>query len=89
MLRHLFLYDSQDKNLLKIEDEYMLGDALLIAPVLTRKQSRDIYLPKGEWVNIFNGKQYKGGQTLKNYPVALDEIAVFKLKNAGFDIELV
>ena len=89
VLRHLFLYDSEDENLLKTEDEYMLGDALLIAPVLTRKTSRDIYLPKGEWVNIFNGREYTGRQTLKNYPVALDEIAVFRLKDAGFDIDLI
>lgn len=88
VLRHLFLYDAADETALKTEDEYMLGDALLVAPVLTRKNHRDIYLPKGEWVNIFNGKEYTGRQTLKNYPVALDEIAVFKLKSADFTVSL-
>ena len=82
MMRHLFLYDSNDPNTFNVENEYMLGEDLLVAPVLTIGKKRNIYLPKGEWENIFTGETYKGGQTLKNYSVPLEAIPVFKNKNA-------
>ena len=82
LMRHLFLYDSSDKKALDVEDEYMLGCGLLVAPVLKRRKKRSIYLPKGQWINIFDGREYEGGQTLKNYKVPLESIPVFKLKNA-------
>ncbi len=82
MMRHLFLYDASDEKCLDIEDEYMLGCGLLAAPMLKRKKSRNIYLPKGKWVNIFTGEEYDGGRTLENYNVPLEMIPVFKLENA-------
>lgn len=82
MMRHLFLYDSRDTNTFVIENEYMLGEDLLVAPVLTIGKKRDIYLPKGEWVNIFTGETFNGRHTLKNYSVPLEAVSVFKNKNA-------
>ena len=79
LMRHLFLYDPSDEKTFDIEDEYMLGCGLLVAPVLKRKTRRNIYLPKGKWVDIFNGVQYEGGQTLRNYKVPLESIPVFRL----------
>lgn len=82
LMRHLFLYDCTDANVYDIEDEYMLGDALLVAPVMDNVDERDIYLPKGEWENIFTGETFEGGQTLKGVKLPLEAIAVFKLKGA-------
>ncbi len=82
LMRHLFLHDAEDTKTYDIEDEYMLGSCLLAAPVLNRRKKRDIYLPKGEWVNIFTGREYKGKTVLKNYRARLEEIPVFRLKNA-------
>lgn len=78
LMRHLFLYDSADKNCFDIEDEYMLGDSLLIAPVLGRWNSRNIYLPEGKWINIFDGREYEGGRWLKHYKVPLESVPVFR-----------
>lgn len=83
LMRHLFLYDPADENVLDIEDEYMLGDALLVAPVLDATHERDIYLPKGVWQNIFTGEEFTGSQTLKAVQLPLEAVAVFKLKGSA------
>ena len=85
LMRHLFLYDSGDKRNLDIEDEYMLGCGLLVAPVLGRKNRRNIYLPKGEWIDFFTGVEYTGGIVIKNRSVPLEAIPVFVLKNSPSD----
>lgn len=85
LMRHLFLYDCKDEKLRGIEDEYMLGSALLIAPVTGRGKKRKIYLPEGKWQDIFTKKEYEGGKTIKNYPVPLESIPVFRLLDAPSD----
>lgn len=82
LLRHLFLFDPSDEKTFDIEDEYMLGGALLVAPVLRRRNKRCIYLPEGQWINIFNGKEYKGSHVLRNYKVPLESVPVFRLAGA-------
>ncbi len=85
LMRHLFLFDCEDKKLRNIEDEYMLGSALLVAPVTGRGKKRNIYLPKGKWQDIFTKKEYEGGKTIKSYPVPLELIPVFRLLDAPSD----
>jgi alpha-D-xyloside xylohydrolase len=79
LLRHLYLYDPKDPNVLNIENEYMLGNALLAAPVFSMAEARDIYLPRGNWRNILDGKTYPGGQTLAAFPAPFRQIPVFLL----------
>ena len=39
-----------DQTALAVDDEFLLGDDILVAPVLSEGQlSRDIYLPEGQW----------------------------------------
>jgi len=82
LMRPLFLYDCTDEAVSDIDDEYMLGGALLIAPVLDDGFSRDIYLPAGQWEDIFTGEAYEGQSTLYDYPVPLEMIPVFRLRGA-------
>lgn len=82
LMRALFLYDCTDETLWDVEDEYMLGGALLVAPVLDDSCVRDIRLPAGQWTNIFTGEEYDGSVTLYDYPVAREMIPVFRLKGA-------
>ena len=77
LMRHLFLYDPQDETVYGIDDEYMLGDALLVAPVLTDAADRDIYLPRGDWTHLISGQSFKGGQRLAHFPAPLAQIPVF------------
>jgi alpha-D-xyloside xylohydrolase len=80
-IRHLFLYDHTDPRTFDIEDQYMLGDALLIAPVFEDTEKRDVYLPQGEWQELFSGDIYTGRQMLKDYPSPFTRIPVFYNKN--------
>jgi alpha-D-xyloside xylohydrolase len=80
LMRHLFLYDPKDQNVYNIDDEYMLGEALLAAPVFSADEKRDIYLPKGNWRNMLDGKTYQGNQSIKDYPVPFRQIPVFLLE---------
>ncbi|NLW89932.1 MAG: alpha-xylosidase [Clostridiaceae bacterium] len=42
------------------DQQYMLGDALLVAPVLRRDHTVDVYLPEGRWTNYFTGETIDG-----------------------------
>lgn len=65
MMRPLVYDWHTDETAVRCEDEFMLGDTLLVAPILEENAvSRHVYLPAGEWVGYFDGKDYNGGQTV-------------------------
>ena len=81
--RALVLYDQNDPRCADIWDEYMFGDAFLVAPVLdVNTFTRSIYLPKGSWTDIYTGKVYSGGRTLPLYIAPLSKIPVFINNNS-------
>ena len=56
MMRALYLEYPEDRNVRYIDDEYLFGDSLLVAPVLkplSKTNIREIYLPKGVWYDYF------------------------------------
>ncbi len=80
LMRPLALMWQDDTKVYSIDDEYMFGDAFLVAPVLDNTFSRDIYLPEGRWKDLNTGVTYNvgpEGKTLTNYAVALQELPVF------------
>lgn len=75
--RPLILEDQDDYNVLGIDDEFMVGDALLAAPVLHPGVTRrDLYLPRGQWYDYFSGKKYEGGQYI-SVDAPLDTVPLF------------
>jgi alpha-glucosidase (family GH31 glycosyl hydrolase) len=58
-----------------IEDEYMFGDDLLVAPVHTPGERRTITLPKGNWTSFWTGEPVAGGT--REFRAPLGEIPVF------------
>ena len=47
--------DPMDGEALTVEDEFLLGDFLLVAPVLEEGAiKRDVYLPRGRWVSSWS-----------------------------------
>ena len=61
MLRTLFFEFPNDETSWLIEDEYMFGENLLVAPILeTGKNERKVYLPEGAWFDYQTGKVYEG-----------------------------
>ena len=77
LMRALALYDSKDENCLDIDDEYMLGDGLLVAPVLDMGEKRDVYLPSGSWKELFTGEVHEGGRWLRDCVCPMEMIPVF------------
>lgn len=62
MQRALLLEYPDDPGAWMIEDEYMFGENLLVAPMLEEESGRDVYLPgKDRWVDYQTGKQYGPG----------------------------
>ena len=54
-----------DENAVNCQDEYLLGNDLLIAPLLEENAtSREVYLPDGVWFDFFDGTEYSGNQTI-------------------------
>ncbi|XP_053611423.1 myogenesis-regulating glycosidase-like isoform X2 [Plodia interpunctella] len=62
-----------------IWDEYLLGDSILVAPVVERgARSRDVYLPAGTWLAEGDpDRKHKGGDWIRDYPAKLDELPYF------------
>lgn len=64
IVRPLFANYKNDKKCLTINDEYMVGEDLLVAPILTQDAiERSVYFPEGEWIDYLNGKKYKGNKS--------------------------
>ena len=65
MVRALLVEFPDDPGAWLVEDEYMFGSQMLVAPLLESGNSRMVYLPKGKWIDYQSGKVYDGGyQTL-------------------------
>ena len=66
MVRALLVEFPHDQGAWYVEDEYMFGSKILVAPLLESGNSRKVYLPKGKWIDYQNGKVYEGGyQTIE------------------------
>ena len=70
--------------------QWLIGDALLAAPLygsdFESATSRNIYLPKGKWVDYYSGKIYVGPTTLENFDIPLDKAPLF-VGGSGFIVE--
>jgi len=66
IMRGLVMDFAADKRVWNIDDEYLFGPALLVAPVTQYKaRSRSVYLPAGTaWYDFYTGRKIEGGQTI-------------------------
>ncbi len=66
VVRPMLLNFQDDGYTHNLDDQFMVGDVLLIAPVLTEgAENRRVYLPKGtNWYDYWTGEYFFGGQTL-------------------------
>ena len=62
MLRTLFFEYPEDPTSWTIDDEYMFGSNLLVAPLLESGEGRRVYLPPGEWIDYQTGMTYAGAR---------------------------
>jgi alpha-glucosidase len=75
-IRPLFWQDPADTRLWDIEDAFMLGDSLLIAPILEEAgNKRSIILPRGEWFNFWNSFDHERDRLFSNGTTEVDVVA--------------
>ncbi|MBR1686943.1 MAG: alpha-xylosidase [Prevotella sp.] len=61
MVRALLVEFPEDAGAWLVEDEYMFGSQILVAPLLESGTSRTCYLPQGKWIDYQTLKVYEGG----------------------------
>ena len=63
VFRPLCLEFQKDRNALEVNDQFMVGQWLMVAPIVDQgKVSRDVYLPKGcNWYDFHTGEKFPGG----------------------------
>jgi alpha-glucosidase len=66
MVRPLFWPAASDPRLWEVDDAFLLGDDLLVAPVLEEGAAeREVHLPQGEWYDFWGDRLYEGGSTIR------------------------
>jgi len=61
MVRALFVDFPKDACAWLIDNEYLFGSDILVAPLFDESGERDVYLPGGNWIDYQTGKEYKPG----------------------------
>jgi alpha-glucosidase (family GH31 glycosyl hydrolase) len=82
LLRPMYLEYPDMPEAYACDTQYMLGDALLAAPIVTpgvgpdRVATRTVWLPPGSWCNFFTGEPLDGGRTM-TVTAGLTDIPLF------------
>lgn len=61
-MRAMVMEFPADPTCIMLDRQYMLGDALLVAPVFNAQGAVSFYLPKGQWTHLFSGEEVAGEQ---------------------------
>ncbi len=71
----------QEERFWETDDCYMMGDSLLVAPLLadSAQDGRTVCLPQGNWYDFWTGERYAGGQS---YWLETEDIPVFVKENS-------
>ena len=78
VMRTLFYEFPRDSYAWEVEDEFLFGSDVLVAPVLYENQrQRKVYLPAGvQWKHVWTGEIYTGGQTI-SVEAPIEQIPLF------------
>jgi alpha-glucosidase len=73
----MFWIDPTDSSLWDIDDQFLLGDSVLVAPIVeTGATSRKVHLPEGNWFDFRDDQRHEGNQTIST-EAALQSIPLF------------
>ena len=77
LFRPLMLNYQDDPNTYNLDDEFMIGEDLLVAPIVKPDvTSRLVYLPKGIWYDYWTNKRLTGGAMIRA-EAPLDTVPMF------------
>jgi alpha-D-xyloside xylohydrolase len=77
IIRPMFLEFPDDAEARKHEFQYMFGSDLLVAPVYTENNFREIYLPRGRWLDFHTLEFHDGAKTIQRYDAPLWKLPLF------------
>jgi alpha-glucosidase (family GH31 glycosyl hydrolase) len=78
IIRPVFWLAPMDEEALICDDQFLVGDEILVAPVLYAKQTaREIYFPPGIWRDHYSGELFAGPTIVNNYPAPLSKLPFF------------
>ena len=78
-----FRGDNPGKEYASVNDEYLWGDNVLVAPVMTKgAKSRTVLFPAGDWIDFFNPKKSYTGGTKAVVEAPLDKLPLFVRKGS-------
>jgi alpha-glucosidase (family GH31 glycosyl hydrolase) len=79
IIRPAFWLAPHDERALRCDDEFLVGDEALVAPVVQPgARSRPIYFPPGRWRDHWSGRLVEGPATVDSYPAPLDRLPLFQ-----------
>jgi alpha-D-xyloside xylohydrolase len=77
IMRPMFFDFYADEVCYTLEDQYMYGEDILFAPIVNQGQTdREVYLPEGRWVHVYDRTVYEGQQYLQCH-AELDQFIAF------------
>lgn len=82
VFRALIFHHEDDPTCWQIDDQYYLGDAFLVAPILNPDGARNVYLPEGEWVDFWSGEALRGPTWLRGVEVPLARMPLYVRRGA-------
>eukprot|EP00897_Mesotaenium_endlicherianum_P009994 jgi/Mesen1/9022/ME000565S08339 len=88
--RPMWWLDPEDPETFTINDQFGIGDDLIVAPVVVKGQKkRDVYLPRGKWVELLTpGKVYEGPCWLREHEAPLHKIPLFRRLSGAEESQL-
>lgn len=87
--RALVLDNPRQLRLATVDDQYMIGDRMMVAPMFAGEASRKVILPDGAWHNFWTGEALQGGSefvlpaTTERIPVYVKSGSVMPWANVG------
>lgn len=89
LMRAPVLAWPQDAETRNLDDAYLLGPDLYVAPVLDAgRTNRPVYLPEGSWYDFWSDGLYAGGRWLASHPAPQENIPVFVRAGAVLPLAL-
>lgn len=80
-IRAMVLDWPSDPKTALIDDQFMCGPSLLVAPMFKGESSRSVYLPAGDWYDFWTGEKIEGGKTI-SVAKPIDQIPVYVKSNS-------
>ena len=88
LMAHLIYDYPHDRQVCRIEDQYMFGRDLMIAPIIAEGvDEREVYLPEGIWFDWWSGERIRGGH-MWNMRCPLDKIPIYVRDKVAIPVNL-